>query len=129
LYDCATCKDAPYLYEKLGHDGPPTDYFDANLFTGKPLDRCPLRAMQLIEARDPQLVAEFRRMQDWYEFFQRGVLLEPGSLSDQPARYVAWMLAIARVRETIRKMEQHSEAIARAQQAAFAARDRAHPMS
>lgn len=80
----------------LGHDGPPTNYWRENVVTGETLARCPLRTLQLIEERDPALGREYARMVgEYFPHYQRGHLLEAGGLADQPARYVAWMRALA----------------------------------
>lgn len=71
----------------LGHDGPPTNYWTENLITGEPLQRCPLRTLQLAP---PALALEIQRHVDsYYPAYEQGLLLNDGGLAAQPARYVA----------------------------------------
>ena len=83
----------------LGHDGPPTQYWKENLIDGKPLERCPLRTILLA---DPNLVSEMtRHVNEYFPFYEDGHLLVAGGISDQPARSIAYMLEIKRVRQTV----------------------------
>jgi hypothetical protein len=96
LYDCESCRIRPGLYQILGHDGPPIGtMWRENLIDGKPLERCPLRTLQLA---DPLLVAEINRhVNEYFPFYEDGHLLVAGGISDQPARSIAYMLEIRRV--------------------------------
>lgn len=79
----------------LGHDGPPTQFWKENLIDGKKLERCPLRQLQLA---DPSLVAEINRhVHEYFPFYEDGHLLVAGGVSDQPARYLAYMGEIRQV--------------------------------
>lgn len=73
----------------LGHDGPPEAFWRDNLLTEKPLDRCPVRTLQLA---DPQLVGEIEthRREIW-PLWERGLLLSAGGIEDQSARYLDMM--------------------------------------
>lgn len=121
LYDCTACAETPHLYAALGHDGPPTDYFDKNLVTGEELTRCPLRTQLLIQQENPALYREFRRMLTYFAHYERGFLLHEGGLIDQPARYVEWMTAFREMKERVQKMyDQREEIAAREQERALA---------
>lgn len=99
LYDCESCRIRPALYQMLGHDGPPTQYWKENLIDGKPLERCPVRSLQLA---DPSLVAEINRhVNEYYPFYEDGHLLVAGGIADQPARTVTYMLEIKRVSQLV----------------------------
>jgi hypothetical protein len=85
------------MYSMLGHDGPPTAFWRENLVTGKPLDRCPLRTLQLAAREHRELAEEVQRYsQDYVPAFEAHHLLVAGGLADQPARYVE---IVRRVRE------------------------------
>jgi hypothetical protein len=86
------------LKAQLGHDGPPTNLWTENLITGAPLERCPVRTIQLArEQRDP-IVEEVDRHADvYYPAYRDGFLLVRGGLSDQPARYLELIGAIREV--------------------------------
>lgn len=95
FYDCAVCAAQPVFKEQLGHDGPPTGWWEANLLTGAPLARCPLRDFLDAQADDPARAEEFLRMRDEYlPLYEDGHLLVDGGVSDQPARYLDWMRAL-----------------------------------
>lgn len=67
-----------------------------NLITEKPLARCPMR--DILEA-DRDLSAEFHVARDeLYPLFRRGFLFDGGGISDQNARYLAWMREIDEAR-------------------------------
>jgi hypothetical protein len=73
----------------LGHDGPPEAFWRENLLTGKPLDRCPVRTLQLA---DPALTREMDMMRlEVYPAWQQGHLLSAGGIEDQSARYLEFM--------------------------------------
>jgi hypothetical protein len=79
----------------LGHDGPPTALYKEHLIDGKPLERCPLRTLQLA---DPELVAEVERhLNEYFPFYEDGHLLVAGGISAQPARTMEFMLEIRRL--------------------------------
>lgn len=70
-----------------------------NLIDGKPLERCPVRSLQLA---DPLLVSEMHRhVNEYYPHYEDGHLLIAGGIADQPARYLAYMNEIGRTRETV----------------------------
>jgi hypothetical protein len=95
LYDCESCAKRPALYEMLGHDGPPSALYKESLIDGEKLERCPLRTLLLA---DPELVAEINRnVNEYYPFYEDGHLLTDGGISNQPARYIAYMLEIKRL--------------------------------
>jgi hypothetical protein len=73
----------------LGHDGPPETYWRDNLITGKPLERCPVRTLQLA---NPHLVSEIEthRTELW-PLWEKGLLLSAGGIADQSARYMDLM--------------------------------------
>lgn len=73
----------------LGHDGPPTQFWQQNLITDEPLARCPLRTLQLAGSGDrADLLDEVNRYLDvYYPALEAGFLLEQGGVGDQPARY------------------------------------------
>lgn len=73
----------------LGHDGPPETFWKKNLLTEKPLDRCPVRTLQLADQR---LVAEIEtNRQEIWPLWKRGLLLSAGGVEDQSARYLDMM--------------------------------------
>lgn len=79
----------------LGHDGPPTTYWRENLVDGKPLERCPVRSLQLA---DESLVGEINRhVNEYFPFYEDGHLLVSGGIADQPARYLVYMGEIRHV--------------------------------
>jgi hypothetical protein len=83
----------------LGHDGPPTAFWKENLIDGTPLERCPLRSLQLA---DPELVAEINRhVNEYFPFYEDGHLPVAGGISDQPARTIAYMLEIKRDQQLV----------------------------
>jgi hypothetical protein len=100
LYDCSSCALRPALYSILGHDGPPLGtMWKENLIDGKPLERCPVRTLQLA---DGQLVSEINRhVNQYYPFYEDGHLPVAGGISDQPARTVAYLLEIRRLKGVI----------------------------
>ncbi|HVX39616.1 MAG TPA: hypothetical protein VHB25_08585 [Gemmatimonadaceae bacterium] len=73
----------------LGHDGPPGQFWMENLITGEPLQRCPVRALQLAAHDRPALAAEVERYTEtYYPAYEDGHLLGAGGIADQPARYL-----------------------------------------
>lgn len=83
----------------LGHEGPPTAYWKENLVDGTKLERCPMRSLLLA---DPELVAEINRhVNEYFPFYEGGHLLVAGGISDQPARWVAYMLEINRDQQLV----------------------------
>ena len=83
------------MKSQLGHDGPPTAYWSENLLTGATLTECPLRTILRAWDTDPALAAEFDRyLGTYYPLYQDGHLLEAGGVSDQPARYLDYIVAI-----------------------------------
>jgi hypothetical protein len=84
----------------LGHDGPPAGpAWKENLVDKKPLERCPVRSLQLA---DKALVAEVHRhVNEYYPFYEDGYLLSAGGVADQPARYIAYMLEIRRLKGVV----------------------------
>lgn len=80
----------------LGHDGAPTSIWKKNLIDGKPLERCPVRTLQLA---DQSLVSEIHRhVNEYFPYYEDGFLLAEGGIADQPARYLAYMREIPRMR-------------------------------
>lgn len=79
---------------RLGHDGPPIGgYWTENLVTEEPLQRCPLRTLQLAP---PALGLELaRHTETYYPAYVAGQLLNDGGLAAQPARYLDLMTEIA----------------------------------
>lgn len=99
MYDCESCERRPALKVMLGHDAPPTTLYTKNLIDEKPLERCPLRTLQLA---DQSLVAEIHRhLNEYYPFYEDGHLLVDGGVSDQPARSMAYMLEIRRLKNVL----------------------------
>lgn len=77
--------------QMLGHDGPPT-LWKENLLTGKKLERCPVRSIQLAPSA---VTAEVSRYVDeYYPAYVDGHLLVEGGIAGQPARYLAYMREI-----------------------------------
>lgn len=75
---------------QLGHDGPATFPWTENYLTGKPIERCPIRQLQLAP---PALRDEVLRWKDeYYPLYEKGRLLVRGEISDQPARWLSAML-------------------------------------
>jgi hypothetical protein len=75
--------------QMLGHDGPPQAFWTENLITGAPLERCPLRAIQLARETDPAIAHEVDRYAaTYYPLYRDGHLLVEGGIADQPARYL-----------------------------------------
>lgn len=89
IYNCKGCEEAPFRYEQLGHDRPPTGLWDSNLITDEPLTLCPVRALQLAP---PEQQREILRWKDQYRLFKRGQMLVDGGISAQPARWLEAML-------------------------------------
>jgi hypothetical protein len=74
----------------LGHDGPPTSLWRANLISGDSFERCPVRTIQLARADPRSVVHEVERYIDVYHpAYQDGHLLVQGGIADQPSRYLA----------------------------------------
>lgn len=96
--------------QALGHDGPPTNYWDKNLITDVPLDRCPVRSLQL--ARESGTLArEVDRYTDvLYPAYKAGHLLVAGGVADQPARYLALINLVESIRQQV---EEKASALAR----------------
>jgi hypothetical protein len=78
----------------LGHDGPPTGpAWKENLVDGEATRA--LSGPDSPARRPEQLVAEIHRhVNEYYPFYEDGHLLSAGGISDQPARYIAYMLEI-----------------------------------
>lgn len=83
----------------LGHDGPPESFWRENLLTEKPLERCPVRTLQIA---DPRLAGEIEtfRYEIW-PLWQRGLLLSAGGIEDQSARYLDMMRVFDRTQERV----------------------------
>lgn len=95
IYDCSACEQNPGLKQQLGHDGPPEGFWRENLITDQPLARCPLRDLLEVQRTEPARWAEFTRHADvYYPAYLDGHLLKGGGMSSQPARYLAYMLAL-----------------------------------
>lgn len=78
------------MYEQLGHYGPATFPWTDSYITGEPIERCPIRQLQL--AADP-LRAEVHRWKNvHFPLFTKGRLLVDGEIDDQPARWLSAML-------------------------------------
>jgi hypothetical protein len=93
----------------LGHDGPPTSLWTKNLLTGQPMDRCPVRTLQLAEEAGSPHVREVNRYVDvYFPAYEDKHLLVEGGIADQPARYVE---LIQLVRAIDRKTEAKYHAI------------------
>lgn len=73
----------------LGHDGPPTALYRDHLLTGKPLERCPLRTIQLANPHLSGEIETYRR--ELWPLWEKGHLLAAGGVEDQPARYLDMM--------------------------------------
>jgi hypothetical protein len=88
--------------QMLGHDGPPTNVYTSNLLTGKRLDRCPLRTLQLAREAKSEHVREVDRYVDtYYPAYEDKHVLVAGGIADQPARYVDLIQLVRRIdRET-----------------------------
>lgn len=84
----------------LGHDGPPTNLWSENLLTGKELTECPLRTVLRRRASHAALSDEWQATLAQYPFFEKGVLLVAGGISDQPARWLDMMSLIQETRAT-----------------------------
>lgn len=95
LYDCASCAQRPFLRAQLGHDGPPTSFYTDNLLSNEPLERCPLRTLQLADeagGAGRSLAREVERHADvYFPAYRNGHLLVAGGVADQPARYLELM--------------------------------------
>jgi hypothetical protein len=75
--------------QMLGHDGPPTNVYTSNLLTGKPLERCPVRTLQLAREAKSEYAREVDRYVDaYYPAYEDKHLLVAGGIADQPARYI-----------------------------------------
>lgn len=92
----------------LGHDGPPTNLWTRNLLTDKPMDRCPVRLLQLAREAGPRLVNEVDRYVDvYYPAYQDKHLLVAGGIAAQPSRYLELIQLVRRIdRETDTKYHQ-----------------------
>jgi hypothetical protein len=96
----------PYRLAQLGHDGPPSGgLWDENLITGKPLEICPVRALQLAPAALREEILRWKH--EYFPAFQKGWPLVAGGVADQPARYLAAMLYIESLED--RKQEKYLE--------------------
>lgn len=89
FYQCAKCAARPQLYEQLGHDGPPTFFWTENLIDDTPLERCPIRQLQLARAQLQAEVVAWRETD--FPLYEKGHLLVEGGISAQPARWLAAM--------------------------------------
>lgn len=84
----------------LGHDGPPRQYWRENLVTGEPLERCPMRTIQLLGESDPSLVAEVEGVRtQLYPLFRRGYLPRSGGVEDQAARTLALLVMLDEMKQ------------------------------
>lgn len=94
--------------QMLGHDGPPTNIYTSNLLTGKPLDRCPVRTLQLArEAGSAELREVDRYVDVYFPAYEDKHLLVAGGIADQPARYVELI-------QLVRSIDRETEAKYRA---------------
>lgn len=88
----------------LGHDGPPQGPWRENLLSGQPLAECPLRTLLRAEEATPALSAEFDRYgTTYYPLYKAGHLLVKGGVSDQPARYLDYMVAIRTTEDAVQR--------------------------
>ena len=95
LYDCSKCNENPNLKALLGHDGRPTGLWRENLISGDVLQECPLRTLLRAREDHAATMQELDRYRDtYYPAYQDGHLLVAGGVSDQPARYLAMILAL-----------------------------------
>lgn len=110
-YNCDFCEKNPGMKLQLGHDGPPTSPWTENLLTGEPLTECPLRTLLRAWDTAPQLAAELDRyLGTYYPLYQDGHLLEAGGVSDQPARYLDYIVAIRSTEAAVQKKRDEIEA-------------------
>lgn len=99
----------------LGHDNTPMAFWRENLITGAPLERCPVRTIQLARASAGSVAVEVDRYADtYYPAYKDGHLLTRGAVADQPARYLEM---IGLIRSIDMKVENKMLAIAREQNA------------
>lgn len=94
----------------LGHDGPPTNLWRENLVSGEPLAECPMRTILRRRASHAALAQEWQAALAQYPFFEKGVLLVAGGISDQPAR---WFDMMSLIQETRAATEAKNRAITR----------------
>lgn len=87
--------------QMLGHDGPPAAFWRENLITDAPLERCPVRTLQLAREADPAIAREVDRYaDDYYPNYKAGIpRLIKGGIADQPARYLA-IISVFQAMET-----------------------------
>lgn len=94
------------MYEQLGHDGPATFPWTENYITGKPIERCPIRQLQLAPAELREEVLRWRGV--YFATYRQGHLLVSGGIADQPAR---WLEAMQYLDELVSRSEQRFTAI------------------
>lgn len=78
------------MYEQLGHDGPATFPWTDSYITGKPIERCPLRQLQLADDVLREEILRWKHVH--FPLFTKGRLLVAGEIDDQPARWLEAML-------------------------------------
>lgn len=72
------------MYEALGHDGPPTQFWRKNVITDAPLERCPRRVeLDAVGTRQAAEIDEARTL--YWPHYRRGFLPVAGGVRDQPA--------------------------------------------
>ena len=109
-YDCAACEANPAMKAMLGHDGPPTQFWRANVISEAPLARCPRRDLLEAATEEATLVAEIARHVDLYfPAYQQGILLAAGGLANQPALYAEYMHRCTIVDAAVQRRLQPSE--------------------
>lgn len=103
------------MYEQLGHSGPASFPWTDSYITGKPIERCPIRQLQL--APDALREEVLRWKNTHFPLFSKGRLLVAGEIDDQPARWLAAMLYLEQLEA---KMERKHTDIKLAEQKAAA---------
>lgn len=103
------------MYEQLGHSGPASFPWTDSYITGKPIERCPIRQLQL--APDALREEVLRWKNTHFPLFSKGRLLVDGEIDDQPARWLAAMLYLEQLEA---KMERKHTELKLAEQKAAA---------
>lgn len=80
----------PFRLEQLGHDGPAQFPWTENLLTSKPIERCPIRQLQLAPTDLREEVLRWKHT--YFPLYEKGHLLVDGGIADQPARWLEAML-------------------------------------
>ena len=81
----------------LGHNGPPVGSWETNLVTGEKLERCPVMALLLADAKHIQEIQQHR--DELYPLYRAGHLPRAGGVYEQDARTLAIFREIDRMRE------------------------------